>query len=194
MSYATLLADVELWLHRDDLSAVIPTFVSFAEAKFNERLRHRSMETEFAEVALVNSEALLPTDFKGFKYLVSTTDPEQPLKLVTLEFLKSQQANTSRARYYAIDGSIIVCYPSGGSVKGVYYAKIPSLETASTNWLDDYRHDLYVYETLSHACMYIKDVASSKMYEAKSDAIIREITNSDKADTWSGSTMVVKAR
>lgn len=194
MSYTTLLADVQLWLHREDLSEVIPTFVSFAEAKFNERLRHRSMETEFAEVALVSGETALPADFKGFKYLVSTTSPEKPLKLVTLEFLKSQPLDSSRAQYYAIDGTNVVCYPTSGSIKGVYYAKIPSLQTSTTNWLDDYRHDLYVYETLANACLYIKDPASAQMYELKSNSIIQEITNRDKADIWSGSTMVVKAR
>ena len=44
-TYTDLQSSVADWLNRSDLSAVIPTFIQLAEAKFNRELRTRDMLT-----------------------------------------------------------------------------------------------------------------------------------------------------
>lgn len=48
MTYNELLSAVADLMHRDDLTASIPTFVMLAEAKLNRHLRVRQMEMVFA--------------------------------------------------------------------------------------------------------------------------------------------------
>jgi len=194
MSYATLQTDLANWLDRTDLASLVPMFVSFAEAKFNEKIRHRSMEAAYNAVSLVNGSAALPSDFKAFKYLITTTGQQRTLSSTTAEYIKSLGTSTDTPVYYAIDGANVICYPQVGSIQGVYYKTIPSLQSSSTNWLDTYRHDLYVYECLSHACLYIKDNERAMMYEAKANAIINDIMATTKAESISGSPLTQRVR
>ncbi len=193
MSYATLVTDISNWTGRSDITTYIPLFTQFAESKFNERLRHSSMEASFTGT-LANGEVALPTDFKGFKYLVNTTGTQMSLQSETLDYIKSQPTSAGTPKFYAIDNGNLVCYPPVGSVEGVYYQAIPSLQTSTTNWLDTYRHDLYVYEVLSHFYLWAKDQASALMYGAMADNILKEISAKDREEVKRGSTMVVRAR
>lgn len=192
MSYATVASDIAAWLGRSDMTSVIPTFVSFAENKFNERIRHSAMEAAYAEVALVSGKAALPEDFKEFKYLVNTASQPTPLNIETLNWIKSRPVDASTPYHYAIDNDYVVCWPTSGSISGVYYQSIPGLQANTTNWLDTLRHDLYVYETLSHAYFYLKDKDSALLYSAKADEIIAEINRMDKKAQKSGSPLVIR--
>ncbi len=42
-SYSTLQTSIGDWLNRADLTAVIPDFITLAEAQFNRNIRHRKM-------------------------------------------------------------------------------------------------------------------------------------------------------
>ena len=47
-TYAELQSAVGDWLNRDDLSPVVTSFISLAEARINRDLRHRQQETRSA--------------------------------------------------------------------------------------------------------------------------------------------------
>lgn len=192
MSYATVASDIAAWIGRSDLTSVIPTFVSFAEAKFNERIRHSAMEAAFAEVALVSGKTALPADFKEFKYLVNTASNPYTLNNEPLNWIKSRPVDASTPAHYAVDNDYVVCWPTSGSISGVYLQTIPGLQANTTNWLDTLRHDLYVYESLSHAYLYLKDQQSALLYSAQSDAIIAELNAMDKKAQKSGSPLVIR--
>lgn len=192
MSYLTVVADVKNWLHRDDLDASIPMFITFAEAKFNQRLRVNKME-KYVNTALTSGLYTLPADFIEWKWLKNLAT-NKTLASATVEWIKNRLATADQASVYAIDNGNLVCYPSEGQIEGFYYGKIPELQVDSTNWLDDLRHDLYVYETLSHACMFISDFDRSKMYEDKANVIIKEIQSSNNAMLIGGSPLVARNR
>lgn len=185
MSYTTVQSDVKAYLHRADLDGQIPTFIKFAENELNARLRHRLMEVDITEVALVNGATALPSDYLALKWLENTST-SLSLRYETPRNIAGKQVNASQAHYYTIEDGQIKCWPTSGSVKGVYYAKIPDLETSATNWLDDLRHDLYVYMTLKHAAVFTGNPAKAEVFQSVSDRILNEVQSESKASEISG--------
>ena len=192
MSYTTVLNDVKEWLQRDDLDAVIPMFIGFAENKFNQRLRVDKMQ-KYINTTLSNGAYTLPADFIEFKWLKNLST-NNTLTSASIEWVKDRISTSDQAHTYAIDNGNLVCYPASGQIEGFYYGRIPSLQTNSTNWLDDLRHDVYVYETLHHACMFISDFEKAKIYEDKANLIIKEIQSSNNGMLLGGSPLVARRR
>lgn len=83
VDYATLQASVANWLARADLTAVIPDFISLAEARINRDLRVRKMQK--TQYGLASSGKIaLPDDFAGmisFKASYLTTQEMADLDL-----------------------------------------------------------------------------------------------------------------
>lgn len=195
MTYATLQTDIAGWLHRSDLTAVIPSFIANAEARFNRRLRVRDQETSFASVELVDGAAALPDDFAEFKALWVDASPPQSLAVTTSEYVRSRPTDASKPQYFAIEGSNVICWPTAGSIKGVYYAKIPALsDSNTTNWLLDAAPDLYLAESLSHACMYIKNAPRAAEFRGEADRIMSELISASRASTIGGGPLSVRVR
>jgi len=62
MTYATLQTDVADYLHRDDLTAKMPTFVAQAEAMLFRELNLKNLETSVTGTT-TDGLITLPTDF-----------------------------------------------------------------------------------------------------------------------------------
>lgn len=185
MSYTTVQNDVKAYLHRADLDGQIPTFIKFAENELNARLRHRLMEVDIAETALTNGELTLPNDFLSLKW-IENTSTSMALRYDTPRNVANRQVNSANSHYYTIEDGKLKCWPTSGSVKGVYYAKIPDLETNTTNWLDDLRHDLYVYMSLKHGAVFTGNPAKAEVFQSVADRILNEVMSESKAAEISG--------
>ena len=61
-NYTELKASIADFLNRDDLTAVIPDFITLAESGMNREVRHWRMETRKTAV-LDTQYTALPTDF-----------------------------------------------------------------------------------------------------------------------------------
>jgi hypothetical protein len=192
MTYATILEDVKDWIDRDDLDTKTPMFIRFAEGKFNQRLRTEKQLGYLDNVSLVGGVTPLPSDFIEFKWLRNTSTG-RTLQQVTIEFLKNMPTSADQAQYFAIDNGNLVCSGSA-TVEGFYYKQIPPIEIALTNWLDNMRHDLYVFEVVSQANYYIKDFESAKLFEQKADAILKEIQSTNNATLISGAPLTARVR
>ena len=72
-SYSTLKSAIADWLLRDDLTAVIPSFISLAEAKFNRRIRdYRMVKRATAEIDA--GYAAVPADWlQTVRFQLNTT-------------------------------------------------------------------------------------------------------------------------
>ena len=60
-TYTELKTSIASWLNRDDLTSVIPDFISLAEAGINRDLRHYKM-IERADATLDSRYVQMPTD------------------------------------------------------------------------------------------------------------------------------------
>lgn len=194
-NYTDLLASVAMWMHRADLTGQIPDFIALAEAEFNRRLRVRDMETDIASTALVSGEYTLPADFEAMKYLRADTSPPQTLLLTTQEYLADKPDQAGTPLYFAISGTKAICRPTSGSIKGVYFAKIPALtSTNTTNWLMTKHPDLYLFGVIAQACVYTRDAQLEAAMSQRVDRLIASINSDSKAAEISGGPLTVRIR
>jgi len=163
-TFAGLKATIADYLNRDDLTTIIPSFITIAEAKFNRKLRVRQMVTR-AEGQIETSFFAYPADWLEAKEFQLNTNPITRLKFVTEaqgdELKATRYTTVGTPVYYTITGSQLEFIPTPDttySAELTYYAKIPALSDSNTsNWLLAYAPDLYLYGALIEATPYLKD-------------------------------------
>jgi hypothetical protein len=159
-SYAGLLSSIAGWLMRDDLTAVIPDFVTLAEADMNARLRLRAMLTT---ATLDDAGEALPADFMAAKsvHLADWGNLEFATAGELADFDEGYAGGA--ARWYGIDGDSLTISPAqtgGGTVTLRYYARIPALSDSNTsNHVLVASPALYLYGALAQSAPYLLDDA-----------------------------------
>lgn len=198
-NYADLQASVANWLNRTDLTEVIPDFITIAEAHHSRDLRLRKQITSATLSTAANTRGVaLPSDFLEFENVSILASPERQLTYATVEQLDSVYPNngqTAQPSLYTIEGDQILFGPTPDgvySVSTLYYARFPSLATASTNWLMTNHPTAYLYASLMQACIYIKDKAGAAEYKALYEQIARDLQTQDDRAQHSGSTLRVR--
>ena len=198
MNYTELKASVADFLNRQDLTAVIPTFITLAEADLNRNVRHRSMlarstaslDTQFTE---------LPEDFLEAKNIQLNSSPVISLRYVTQEHadLVRAQYATGTPKYYTIVGDTIEVVPvpdSEQTIELVYYRRIPQLDVYATNWLSETYPDAYLYGALLQAAPYLKDDERIGVWGSLYSKVLTDLNfSSDRAEV-SGSALVMRTR
>lgn len=168
-NYVQLQAAAASYLARDDMTSVIPDFVTLFEAKVNRTLFHPRMETRTTltvNTLLSSPEFLdLPTDFQTIRMVRLPDEVGKP----RLQFMSQTQIDDYRYSrdnmagvpvYFTIVGNQIELAPTPNEdvdVEVLYRANIPALATNSTNWLLTLAPDLYLYGTLLEASPYIQN-------------------------------------
>jgi hypothetical protein len=162
-TYAELRSAVADWLNRDDLTSVIPNFISLAEAQFNRTIRHRKMVVR-ADATLDTPYFAVPADWLENIRFELLTNPVTPLLYITPE-----QANEESMKYSAVGQPImftmvgqqfqVIPEPDGSyDSQLTYYGKIPALsDSNTTNWLLTESPDIYLYGTLVQSAPYLKE-------------------------------------
>ena len=162
-SYTTLKSAIADWLLRDDLTAVIPSFISLAEAKFNRRIRDYRM-VKRANAEFDAGYAAVPADWLQTVRFQLNTSP-----ITTLEYVTPDQAAeevrryvaAGQPRFFTVIGKQFQLVPApDGTIQGelTYHAKIPALsDSVADNWLLDVAPDVYLYGALMEAAPYLDD-------------------------------------
>ena len=157
----TTIAD---YLNRDDLTSIIPSFITLAEAKFNRKLRMRQM-IKRATATIDTQYFAYPADWLQAKEFILNTNPITYMEFVTdkqsNELRQNQIIAVGKPKYYTITGTqieVIATPDSSYTGELTYYAKITALSDSNTsNWLLAYAPDLYLYGALLEATPYLKD-------------------------------------
>jgi hypothetical protein len=168
------------WINRADLTAVIPTFITLAEAKFNRELRLRDMLVR-AEATTSNEFVAVPADFLenySLELNMAQIGPQQALGFIGPLEAKVLKANkiTGLVRFYTIIDGAFELLPAPTTDTDViltYYQKIPALsDTATTNWLLTKSPDLYLYSTLLEAAPYLRDDDRMQMWGSARNQVL----------------------
>ena len=164
MTYAELVSRVADWLHRSDLTAVIPSFIELTEEQLNRDLRVRAMEVALAETTITDNRITLASDIVDVKTLWRPGFEGSPLLPNSFESVLAN-GTEGTPTMYAHQGSDLY-FDGTGSVQGVLYQAIPALtSTATTNWLSTKAPSVYLWGALMNASIYTKSDPS--VYLAK---------------------------
>ena len=198
-NYVDLQASVITWINRADLAAIVPDFIAIAEAHHSRDLRLRKQITTTTLSTIANARGIsLPVDFLEFENLSILTSPERQITYATVEQLDSVYPNNGQVgvpSLYTVEADQILFGPTPDSIYSVsalYYARFPSLVTASTNWLMTNHPTVYLFASLMQACIYIKDKSGAAEYKALYDQVAKDLQTQDDRAQHSGSTLRVR--
>ena len=196
-NYTDLQASVASWMNRSDLTALIPDFIVIAEARIQDDLRTRQMVTAVNLSSVVATQNIaLPADWLEFKSLTYNGDP---LEYMPLERIKemADQVTSSGPLGYSLDAGNLLLAPTPATVftiAATYYAKVPAIATATTNWLLTKYPNIYLYGSLVSASQYTLDMQKADYWGGLYTQAIAVASGSNDRAMSSGSPLKIRTR
>ena len=160
--YTWLVGSIAGWLHRTDLTAVIPDFIVLAETKMGEDLKAHAMEaTATLTIPALTAYVDLPADFRGLRSLKITSFYTSTPEYVSPPEMDAREiVSNARPERYTIIGTQLKFSPVPDvplTVEIVYERLIPPLSATSlTNWLITRSPNAYLFGALAMAQPYIQ--------------------------------------
>jgi hypothetical protein len=200
-NYSELKSSIADFLNRDDLTAVIPTFISLAEAQFARDLRHYQMENR--ATGTIDSQYMTkPSDWLETIRINITTANTRPLDLLSSQAMVDKRANyldlTGIPRYYRHSENQFEFFPSPDDSYGVellYYQRVPALsDSNTTNWLLTEAPDAYLYGSLVHSAPYLSEDQRTAIWAQLFGAAMQRLNQSSDEAVYSGSGLVMRNR
>ena len=197
-NYATLQSAIADYLNRADLTAQIQTFIQFAEADLNTRLRSREMIVN-ATATSDGQFVALPSDWlEAINMMI--VGGQSPLRYITPDeadtIIKAQTFTSTR--FYSMTTGIIELVPPAVddiTIDMVYYGKIPALSTANTtNWLLTKAPDVYLYGALTHAAPFLMDDQRMGVFSQIYLARVQSLQDESQKALHSGSPLISRPR
>jgi hypothetical protein len=168
-NYTDLQTSIADFLNRDDLTSVIPTFITLAEAQIARDLRHWRQERR-ATTTLDETFEKMPADFIEIRSLY--IDDKRQLERISLAELSRRKITTNslagEPRFYTFNSNELEFFPppdQNYELTMVYIARIdPLSETDTKNWLLTYHPDIYLYGALVQSAPYLQDDARASIW------------------------------
>lgn len=165
-TFSDLKTSIAAWMHRGDLTSVIPDFITLAEKRILRDLIKRGghyLIESSSTLTPSSNVAALPADYFSIRSLVSATSPNEEILDVPLSVLKSAYGLSGNGKAYSIVGSNIQLSPDAGTRDVVlnYYIQPTALsDSNTTNELFPTLSDAYLYGALIEATLYAKGDAT----------------------------------
>lgn len=196
-TYNDLKSAVANWLHRSDLTSIIPDLILLGEKRLLREVRCREMEATLSS-AISSGTLAVPADYLELKYariMSSTPNQLQRTSATSLYQQYPLRSSSGIPKLIARDGDYFVFGPypdSSYTVEGVYYASPTSIQTTA-NDLFVAHPDLYLYASLIEAAPYIQDDPRVGIWESKYQNVLSLIMSSEKREYSSGGGLAVTA-
>tara|TARA_R110000868_G_scaffold85131_1_gene239671 strand:- start:1604 stop:2209 length:606 start_codon:yes stop_codon:yes gene_type:complete len=178
-TYAGLQTAIAEFLNRDDLTSIIPTFISLAEAQVARDLRHWKQEKRVTTPVDERYENL-PNDWLEIKVISLTSgDMLETISASEMSERRGQSDIAGKPRYVRMTADQIELYPSPDSAYSIsmlYNGRIPALSDAEPdNWLLRDAPDVMLYGSLIHSAPYLTDDTRTSiwasLYQSGIDAL-----------------------
>jgi len=198
-SYDGLKAVIADFLNRADLAAVIPDFITLAEAQMTRRLvgrqnhglpiPRRLIGRSDADLLAGTEFVAVPGDFHGPVEFVLQENPEIVLDYLdptTFQQWRRARALTGAPAYYTVVGGEFQLCPVADkayTAELTYVRRFPALSGSTSNWiLSDYP-DAYLYGALVQAAPYLKDDGRVATWGSLFTTALDDICNADPMPT-----------
>jgi hypothetical protein len=200
-TYAELKTSIGDWLNRADLTAVIPDFISLAEAQVERTLRTRQMIVR-ANASFDAQYGAVPADFLETKSLkLTSTNPQTPLTFLSVDALDNEATKytgSGKPKFFGIVGGQFRLVPlpdSNYTTELTYYAKLSKLSNSNTtNWLLTSSPDIYLYGALLQAAPYLQDDARIQTWATLYERALNDSQTADDRSASSGGALLTRAK
>ena len=201
-TFTALKASVADFLNRDDLTAVIPDFISLAEAQINRDVRHWKMEARSSGQQDPSDEYMqIPADWVETIRLHLTGSGTSVVNLISRDAMadKRQGDNDTSGTpmYYTHADGQFQLYPTPNATTDfelLYYQKIPSLISNADNWLLLDSPDVYLYGALLHSAPYLAEDERVAIWAQMYSAAVARLNEASESARYSGSGLKLKIR
>lgn len=189
-TYAELKTAIANWLNRDDLTSVIPDFVTLAEAQMNRAVRHWRMEKR-VETTLDEQYENLPSDFvETLELTLTDGDMLTLISTADMQRRKRDSVVTGKPKYYRVSSDQFEFYPAPDgdyTLSLQYYGKTPALSDSNTsNWILENAPDLYLYGCLLQAAPYLGDDNRAQVWGSLYAAALEALEQENMTAKYSG--------
>lgn len=200
-TYTDLQASLASWLHRSDLTAIIPDFVALAESRIARDLRLRAQITSatvdtVADVATV----ALPSGFVEAESIdIASGGITRTMRNRSIEQMDTRYpvgSWTGVPEECAIVGNNLRIGPvpdAAYTITITYYQRFDPLSTTPTNWLLTNFPGVYLFAALAEASPFMQEDERAGLWEQKYAAEARRVQEVDDAAVRSGSSLSVTA-
>jgi len=200
-NYSELQSAIADFLNRDDLTAVIPSFIRLAESRIDRDLRHYRQEKR-STAELSAQYSIVPTDYLSpirLQILDGSTSPVEPISTAQMLQLRADNYDqTGRPTHYALTAGGLELYPTPDKTYNaslVYYGRVAALSGANTtNWLLTEAPDAYLYGSLVHSAPYLKDDAKVAVWDGLYKAAMDNLNATSDDAKYGGSGLVMKTK
>ena len=193
-NYTQLKSTIAEFLDRDDLTSIIPTFISLAEAQMSREIRHYRM-VQRSRAQIDSRYTAIPADWvetirfnltEGNTYRINLTSIADMLQL------REERGNEAGTpTHYAHIGASIEVFPNPDAVyeaELMYYEKIPALsDSNASNWLLGIAPDAYLYGALVQSSPYLKDDARMQVFGSLYAGAVRAVNEDNEKARFGGS-------
>lgn len=205
-TYQGLQDAIALELNREDLTMAghIPGLIFLCEAAINRDFRWRKLLVRDVIVPPSTDEPYenLPSDFLQLRSIRFNTDPVVEPEYVTPNYMEVLRASFRGAsgtpRYYTIVGTQILferVATGSPELELMHYVKVPTIistDPNNTNALLLEHPDIYLYGSLIHAEVYLKNDARLTTWAALYGAATSALQRTDRAAEKSPGPLLVR--
>jgi hypothetical protein len=202
-NYTNLQTTIADTLNRDDLTSVIPTFVSLC--RVSGEPRHTSLANGVTlKRSTVAGDAYMqvPADWVEtlrFNVVGNGTSPIKLIDSTTMADLRAMSTTTSTARLrctrWRLGSFIYTQRPLQTLTLNCYTTqKCQTLASNATNWLLSYAPDVYLYGSLLHSAPYLQDDARVAVWAQLYSAGVTRLNETSAKAKSSGSNLKLKVR
>lgn len=195
-TYAGLKASVADFLHRADLTAIIPDLILLGEKRIFRKVRCRVMESTFSGT-IASGVIAVPADYLQLKFAYISATPTSFLAGASASQIYAQfptRTAEGKPTHIGREGSNFIFGPypdSGYAVLGTYYAKPTSIQT-SANALYVANPDLYLMAALCESAPYLEDDPRVQLWDEKFAVIVNDINNEAAREEGSSGGIAVR--
>lgn len=199
-TYSDLQASVASWMNRTDLTATIPDFIAICESRIQTDMRLRDQVTTSTLTTVANTqEVTLPADFLEFANLSIDGEPMEYVSASRIRELAdlNHTGSPREPTLYSIEGNSLLLSPTPDTAYTInikYYAKVPALATASTNWLLTKHPNIYLYGSLVSGYHFTMNDERANFFGALYAQAVQGAKAADLKALSSGSPLTIRTR
>jgi len=197
-TYLELQNSILDWIVRPDLAALAPDWIRLLEARVEQELTLSAQVTQFTGTLVAGTATLsLPADCSQIENVYLSLDPRGALQYVTPQQLVARRDASvgGQPRVYTSIGAVLQFAPIPDAAYAYvlsYYATLPALSVADTNWLLQHAPGVYLYGSLVEAALYTQDDQAALKWEALYRRATSGVVLADEQGKPSGSVLRVR--